>query len=65
MGIDLADVDEDGWTDVIMGNYSMETDTLFRNLGGLVFEDMTDRSGISTAFPPDHDLGPALLRCRQ
>ena len=47
MGIDLADVDADGRIDIIMGNYSMESDTLFRNLGGLVFEDVTDLTGVA------------------
>jgi len=46
MGISLADVDEDGLTDIIMGNYSMETDTLFHNLGDLLFEDVSDVWGV-------------------
>jgi hypothetical protein len=48
MGIDLADVDEDGWIDMIMGNYSMETDSFFRNLGGLSFEEVTDLAGVAS-----------------
>ncbi len=61
MGISLADVDEDGLTDIIMGNYSMETDTLFHNLGGLLFEDVSDVWGVGELTHRTMSWGMALF----
>jgi hypothetical protein len=49
MGLDLADLDENGLLDIIMGNYSMETNTLFKNHGSLLFEDVTELRGLADA----------------
>lgn len=47
MGVDIADVDGNGWQDVIMTHYSMETNTLYLNRGNLVFEDATLVAGLA------------------
>jgi hypothetical protein len=46
MGVDLGDADGDGRMDLIVTNYSMETNTLYRNLGELLFEDASSPSGM-------------------
>jgi hypothetical protein len=46
MGVDVGDVDLDGALDVLVTNYSMEYNTLYRNLGDLVFDDVTTRFGL-------------------
>ena len=46
MGVDLADVDADGRIDVLVTNYSMETNTLYRNHGDLMFDDVTAATGL-------------------
>ena len=46
MGVDLGDTDGDGWLDLLVTNYSMETNTLYRNGGQLLFDDITHKSGL-------------------
>ncbi len=46
-GICTGDIDQDGLPDVFVGNYNQGA-RLYRNLGGLRFEDITHSSGIST-----------------
>ena len=46
-GICTGDIDQDGLPEVFVGNYNQEA-RLYRNLGGLRFEDITHSSGIST-----------------
>jgi hypothetical protein len=46
MGVDAADVDGDARPDLVVGNFAMETTTLFHNLGQGQFEDITDRCGL-------------------
>lgn len=47
MGVDLGDADGDGRMDLFVTNYSMETNTLYRNEGELLFDDVTDKSGLA------------------
>ncbi len=47
MGVDLGDVNGDGREDLLVTNYSMETNTLYLNLGGLMFEDGTRKAGLA------------------
>ena len=47
MGADIGDVDGDGHMDVLVTNYSMENNTLYRNLGDFAFDDVTARFGLA------------------
>jgi len=49
MGIAHGDYDRDGWTDLFVTNFYLETNTLFRNMGGNGFVDM---SAVSRLGPP-------------
>jgi enediyne biosynthesis protein E4 len=49
MGVALGDVDGDQRPDILVTNYSMETNTLYRNLGGLQFDDATVAAGLAEA----------------
>jgi hypothetical protein len=46
MGTDFGDVDGDGDFDLIVANLDMEQNTLYRNLGGGLFEDHSVASGL-------------------
>ena len=59
MGTDAADVDGDGWIDLVVSNFSMQTNTIYRNLGDGYFTDVTDASG--TAAVSLAPLGWATL----
>jgi hypothetical protein len=50
MGTEIADYDEDGLPDIFMTAFSREYNTLFRNLGKLVFEDMTEPAGLGSGL---------------
>jgi enediyne biosynthesis protein E4 len=52
MGTDCADVDGDGLADVFVTNYSEELNTLYRNRGSGVFEDVTVAAGLGSGFLP-------------
>ncbi len=47
MGVSAGDVDNNGWPDIIMTHYAMETNTLYSNQGDLLFVDATLQSGIA------------------
>ena len=49
MGLDIGDVDGDRLPDLLVTNYSMESNTLYRNLGDLLFEDRTVAAGLASA----------------
>jgi hypothetical protein len=46
MGLAVGDIDGDGMFDLFVTNYFKETNTLFRNEGGLLFLDVTDEMGL-------------------
>lgn len=46
MGVDVADYNNDGLLDVFVTHFANDYSTLYRNLGGLVFEDSTLESRI-------------------
>ena len=48
MGVDLGDVDGDGLMDLIVTNFSFETNALYKNLGNGYFDDWTHRAGLAT-----------------
>jgi hypothetical protein len=52
MGVDMGDYDGDGLLDIVVTNYELETNALYRNLGGGAFVD--SRS-------PSHIAEPSLL----
>lgn len=45
MGLGVGDVDGDGDADIAVSNFDVETNTLYRNLGSLEFEDVSAASG--------------------
>lgn len=52
MGTDFGDFDGDGRLDLFVTNHEFEGHTLFRNLGGGLFEDATFKSGVGPATLP-------------
>jgi enediyne biosynthesis protein E4 len=50
MGVDAKDIDNDGLPDVFEAALTNETMPLFRNLGNLLFEELTASSGLSAAI---------------
>ena len=50
-GVAIGDVDDDGWPDLFFTG-GPTTNKLFRNLGNFRFEDVTDKSGISSGGNP-------------
>jgi len=47
MGLDIADFDGDGHMDIYTTNFSLETDALYRNEGGLQFSYHTAMAGLA------------------
>ena len=52
MGVAVADVDDNGYPDILVTNYVEEPNTLFLNLGELVFEDSTRSRGLYRSALP-------------
>jgi hypothetical protein len=46
MGIAAGDYDEDGLTDLVITHFARDTSTLYRNLGGMAFEDLSRPLGL-------------------
>ncbi|HEX2465127.1 MAG TPA: CRTAC1 family protein [Thermoanaerobaculia bacterium] len=61
MGVDAGDVDNDGDEDVFISHLTLETHTLYRNLGAGMFEDASVRSGIAVPSAPFTGFGAAFL----
>ncbi|HVR28805.1 MAG TPA: CRTAC1 family protein [Thermoanaerobaculia bacterium] len=59
MGVIMADLDGDGDPDLAVSNFDVETNTLYRNLGGLSFEDASSVSGFG--LPSFNLLGFGLI----
>ena len=47
MGVDLGDVNGDGQSELYISHFAIETNTLYRGLGGGLFEDTTNRYGLA------------------
>jgi hypothetical protein len=60
MGVDVADVDDDGDFDLFVCNLKGESDSLFRN-DGAYFVDMTARSGLRAATKANTRFGVGLV----
>lgn len=52
MGTEIADYDDDGLPDIFVTNFSDELNTLYRNLGGLQFEDASEKAGLQSGLRP-------------
>ena len=52
MGTEIADYDGDGLPDIWVTNFAEELNTLYRNLGNLLFEDVTENAGLQSGFTP-------------
>ncbi len=50
MGTEIRDYDDDGLPDIFLTAFSREYNTLFRNLGKLLFEDVTISAGLGSGF---------------
>ena len=48
MGVTAADYDNDGWLDFYVTSYERQFATLYRNLGGGLFQDVTQTTGAGT-----------------
>ena len=61
MGTDFGDYDGDGRLDLFVTNHELETHTLFRNLGGGLFEEATTKSGVGVPTLPYVGFGTAFF----
>ena len=50
MGVDCADVDGNGLPDIFVTNFSEELNSLYKNTGGGIFEDVSATAGMGSAF---------------
>jgi hypothetical protein len=61
MGVDVADLDGNGTLDIVVTNYSQETNALYANLGAALFE---DRSRQAKLWQPSYlKLGWGVKAC--
>lgn len=60
MGVAYADIDQDGLTDLFLTHYFEETNTLYRNLGGFFFLDVTDEMRLAGPSRPRLAFGTVL-----
>ena len=52
MGADAGDFDGDGRLDLVVTNFAQDYTTLYRNLGGGIFADVSFRSGLASTLGP-------------
>ena len=60
MGVDSGDLDNDGRLELVVTNFSHETNTLYRSDTPGVFEDATDASGLGLSSVPFTGFGTVL-----
>ena len=61
MGVDAADVDQDGLPDLFVTNFQWQSNTLYRNLGRGFFLDATAVLGLEAASMPFLGFGTGFL----
>jgi hypothetical protein len=61
MGADSGDYDGDGRLDLVLTTFAQDTKTLYRNLGGGLFEDASAASGLAAATFVPMGWGAAFL----
>jgi hypothetical protein len=61
MGVDAADYDNDGRPDLYSAHFASDYGTLYRNLGGLLFEDVTSRARLREPGWPFVKWGAGFL----
>ena len=61
MGVDMADVDGDGWQDIFVTNFQWESNTLYKNISNGFFVDATVSSGIHKISMPYLGFGTLFL----
>ena len=52
MGTDCADFDGNGFPDIFVTNFSEELNTLYRNRGDGIFEDVSAKAGLGSGYLP-------------
>jgi hypothetical protein len=52
MGVDCADLDDDGLPEIFVTNFSEELNTLYANRGEGHFEDVTEQAGLGSGYLP-------------
>ena len=61
MGTDFGDYDNDGWLDLVKGNFSDDTNNLYHNNGDGTFTDLTYAAGIGGVTWPFTTFGAKFL----
>jgi hypothetical protein len=61
MGVDCADYDNDGWLDFYQTSYNEQMAVLYRNMNGMMFEDVTIAAGAGTGTYTPVTWGTALV----
>ena len=61
MGVDSGDYDGDGRLDLVVTNFAQDTNTLYRNVDGTQFEDVTAEAGLAAATFERMGWGVAFL----
>lgn len=61
MGLELGDVDNDGWLDLYLTSYQTQWAALYRNLGDGNFDDITLQSGAGAGSLPKVTWGVGLV----
>jgi hypothetical protein len=52
MGVDCADVDANGYPDIFVTNFADELNSMYRNRGDGIFEDLSGDEGLRAGFTP-------------